>query len=624
MSLVSKTDYDFSGFATRVGIRCTDGRTIMKDAFKHQDGAIVPLVWQHCHNDPSNVLGHVLLENRNSGVYCYGKFNDTESAKHAKELIRHKDITSLSIYANQLKEAKGKVFHGCIREVSLVLAGANPGAVIDNISFAHSDGSGIEYIDETEAIIYSGEEGLFHGEVSEMREDKNYEEIFNTLNDEQKDMVYQMLVHAATSGKNDDVKEKKDEDDRTVQEIFDTLTEEQKKVVYYLIGAALEEQASEFAKHDDVGGDEFMKTNVFDQSTRDEKRNVLSHSQMENILKDGKKYGSLRDSFFAHTEAYGFDPVNILFPDAKDVTDGLQTIRRRTEWVEDVLKNTNHTPFSRIKTRIANLTVAEARAKGYIKGNLKTESVIPLMKRVTTPTTIYKKEKLDRDDIVDIADFDVVVWLKREMRSLLDEEIARAILIGDGRQVGDPDKISEECVRPIAMDDGNLFVERIQINPNATVEQFIDEVVRSRKYYKGSGNPSMYTTTDLLTEMLLVKDGMNHRMYKTTEELASVLRVKNIVEVEPMNTAVRKVGDDEYEIMAIIVNLKDYTVGADKGGEVNLFDDFDIDYNQEKYLIETRISGALTVPKSAIVFERKKLNTTGNEGSTGGGGQTGG
>lgn len=607
MSLVSKTDHDFSGFATRVGIRCTDGRTIMKGAFKHQDGAIVPLVWQHCHNDPSNVLGQVLLEHRDNGVYCYGKFNDTESAKHAKELVRHKDITSLSIYANRLKEEKGKVFHGCIQEVSLVLAGANPGAVIDNISFSHSDGSGIEYVDETEAIIYSGEEGLLHGEVSEMGKDKTYEEIFNTLNDEQKDMVYQMLVHAATSEKKD-VKEKKDEDDRTIKEIFDTLTEEQQKVVYYLIGAALEEQASGSAKHDDVGGDEFMKTNVFDQSTQDEKKNVLSHSQMEHILKDVKKYGSLKDSFLAHTQEYGFDPVDILFPDAKNVTDGLQTIRRRTEWVEDVLKNTNHTPFSRIKTRIANLTYEEARAKGYIKGNLKKESVIPLMKRVTTPTTIYKKEKLDRDDIVDITDFDVVVWLKREMRGLLDEEIARAVLIGDGRVVGDPDKISEESVRPIALDNDNLFVERVQVNPNATVEQFIDEVVRSRKYYKGSGNPSMYTTTDLLTEMLLVKDGMGHRMYKTTEELASVLRVKNIVEVEPMNTAVRKDGDDEYEIMAIIVNLQDYTIGADKGGEVNLFDDFDIDYNQEKYLIETRISGALTVPKSAIVLERKKLN----------------
>lgn len=603
MSSVSKTNFDFSGYATRAGIKCADGRIIMKDAFKHQNGKVVPLVWQHCHDDPSNVLGHVLLENREDGVYCYGKFNETEAGKNAKELVNHGDVNSLSIYANKLKEDKKRVLHGWVREVSLVLSGANPGALIDNIAFGHSDDD-FEYVDDSEAIIYSGDE-LSHGEENSMTEnEKSYEEIFDTLNDEQKELVYDMIAHAATSSKKSD-KEDDIDDDMTVKDVFDTLTDQQKKVVFYLIGAAMED-AGKSAKHDDLGGEDYMKTNVFDQGNNGAGRNIsLNHDQLKSILTDAKRHGSLKESFLAHAEEYGFDPVDILFPDAKNVPNGLQTIKRRSEWVDNVLKNTNHTPFSRIKTRIADLTVEEARAKGYVTGTLKKESVIPLMKRVTTPTTIYKKEKLDRDDILDISDFDVVVWLKREMRSLLDEELARAVLIGDGRIVGDENKINEENIRPIAFDNENLFIHRVQVENDATTEDIIDEIIRSRKFYKGSGNPSLYTSTDLLTEMLLVKDGIGHRMYKTTQELSSVLRVKDIVEVEPMNTAVRIVGEDEYEILAIVVNLADYTIGADKGGEVNMFDDFDIDYNQEKFLIETRASGALTVPKSAIVIERK-------------------
>lgn len=349
-----------------------------------------------------------------------------------------------------------------------------------------------------------------------------------------------------------------------------------------------------------------MKKNVFDTSTEETSKNVLTHEQKMEIVQDAKKYGSLKESFLAHAEAYGFDPIDILFPDAKDVDPGgPTTIQRNNTWVGKVLTKTKHTPFSRIRTRFADLTVDQARAKGYVTGSLKKEEIIPLQKRITTPTTIYKKQKLDRDDMVDITDFDVVVWLKKEMRGMLDEEIARAVLIGDGRIVGDEDKINEGNVRPIAMDDQNVFIQRVQVEDDALTDSIIDEFIRARKFYKGSGTPDLYISTDLLTEMLLLKDQFGHRLYKTTQELASVLRVGEIIEVEPMNTATRTVGDDDFSILGIVVNLQDYTIGADKGGQVAMFDDFDIDYNQYKYLIETRISGALTMPKSAIVVEKK-------------------
>lgn len=615
---MSKDKYDFSGYATKNDLKCSDGRTILKDAFKDQDGQTVPLVWQHLHNEPANVLGHAVLENREDGVYCYGKFNDTEAGKNAKELVSHGDISSLSIYANQLKEQAKKVLHGAIREVSLVLSGANPGALIDNLSFAHGDGTWTE--DETEAIIYTGLE-FAHGEEGPAGDDKTIAEVFETFTDDQKTVVYAMIAHAIGEDDGEEGEGKKSVnnvlkhaakgDDATVKEIFDTLNEDQQKVVYYLIGAALEEAGAEAgagaAKHSNTSkeGESIMKNNVFDQSTQDPSKNVLTHDQKLEILGDAKRFGSLKESFIAHAEEYGFDPIDILFPDARNVNaGGPVTIKRDDTWVAGVLAETTHTPFARIKTILADLTVEEARAKGYVTGSLKKEEVIPLLRRVTTPTTIYKKQKLDRDDMVDITDFDVVVWLKNEMRGMLNEELARAILIGDGRIVGDEDKINAENVRPIAFDNGDVFVHRAAVYPSTKIDNIIDEFIRIRKYYKGSGSPTLYTSTDLLTEMLLVKDKMGRRVYSNITELAAVLRVSKIVEVEVMNDAVRMVGDVEHEILGIVVNLKDYTIGADKGGQVAMFDDFDIDYNQYKYLIETRVSGALNKPKSALIIER--------------------
>ena len=617
---MSKIKYDFSGYATKTGLKCSDGRTILKDAFKEQDGQTVPLVWQHLHNEPANVLGHALLQNRKDGVYCYGKFNDTEAGKNAKQLVEHGDISSLSIYANQLKEKMKQVIHGSIREVSLVLSGANPGALIDNLSFTHGDGTLTE--DESEAIIFTGLNFTNDDDFTahSASDDKTVSGVFDTFNAEQKSVVYAMIAHAVgenyeegslkhKTGK-DDLIMQHSKEDLTVKDVFDTLSEEQKNVVYFLIGAALEEAEKaddDAAQHSNTykEGDRSMKTNVFDQSNQEDHVGILTHDQRLAILGDAKRFGSLKESFIAHAEEYGFNPVDILFPDAKEVeSGGPAAITRNNAWVADVLSDTNHTPFARIKTRFADLTVDQARAKGYVTGSLKRDEVIPLMKRVTTPTTIYKKQKLDRDDMVDITDFDVVVWLKKEMRGMLNEEIARAVLIGDGRIVGDEEKINEENVRPIAMDNDSVFVHRVSVAASMTIDDVIDEFIRARKYYKGSGVPALYTSTDLLTEMLLVKDSLGHRLYKTVQELASVLRVSKIVEVEPMNDAVRMVGTNEHAILGIVVNLKDYTIGADKGGQIAMFDDFDIDYNQHKYLIETRISGALTKPKSALIIER--------------------
>jgi hypothetical protein len=610
---MSKKKYDFSGYATKNDLKCSDGRVILQDAFKHQDGKTVPLVWQHFHNDPSNILGHATLENRKNGVYCYCSFNDSENGQNAKEAVAHGDISFLSIYANQLKEQDKKVTYGNIKEVSLVLSGANPGAVIDNVVIQHADGTYSDAV-EDEALIYTGLE-IEHGEVDSASEDatdgekKTVTEIFNTLNDEQKAAVNTIIAHA--KGAKDAIEHA--QNDATVKEVFDTLTDIQQRVVYYVIGSALKAKTagSKEAKHSnlDEEGEKVMKHNVFDQGTDNTKKNAFTPEQLKSIVADvGKHGGSLKQSFLAHAEEYGFDPIDILFPDAKDTNPGGPvTIQRNTTWVGKVLGKTKHTPFSRIRTRIADLTAEEARAKGYVTGNLKKEQVVTLLRRLTTPTTIYKKQKLDRDDMIDITDFDVVVWLKNEMRGMLDEEIARAVLIGDGRSSADEDKINEQNVRPIATDDPNVFVVRVQVEADETTDDIIDEFIRARKDYKGSGTPDLYISTDLLTEMLLLKDQFGHRLYKTVQELASVLRVGEIIEVEPMNTAVRVSGDDEFAILGIVVNLADYTIGADKGGQVAMFDDFDIDYNQYKYLIETRISGALTLPKSAIVVERKPV-----------------
>ena len=553
--------YDFSGWATRNDIKCSDGRTIRKNAFKDNDGQTVPLVWNHSHNDPANVLGHALLENRDQGVYAYCTFNNSELGQTAKELVEHGDVTSLSIYANKLKQNGGDVIHGAIREVSLVLAGANPGAYIDSV-MVHGEES------DEEAVIFTGENiSLSHAENEPQPEEKIEEE--------------------KTMAK-----------EKTVQDVFNELTEEQKQVVYALIGQALED-----AQDEEDEGDYEMKQNVFDNDEMNS-GNVLSHSDMMDIISDAKRYGSMKDSFLAHTQNYGIENVDFLFPDPENVNMPPTFIERDMGWVQKVMSGVHHTPFSRIKSMFADITADEARAKGYIKGNLKKEEVFTLLKRTTTPTTIYKKQKMDRDDVVDITDFDVIAWLKKEMRLMLDEEIARAILIGDGRLSSSDDKINETNVRPILTDEDLYTVKaNITVASNATgsekAKAFIDEVIRSRKDYKGSGNPTLFTTEDMVTECLLLEDSMGHKLYKSEAELATTLRVKEIVTVEVMEGVKDK---NSHDVAGIIVNLADYNVGADKGGAVNMFDDFDIDYNQQKYLIETRCSGALIKPYSAIAL----------------------
>lgn len=569
--------YDFSGWATRNNIRCSDGRTILKDAFKQHDGQTVPLVWNHQHNESANVLGHAVLENRDEGVYAYCTFNDTEAGKNAKLLVEHGDVTALSIYANQLKQKGSNVMHGTIREVSLVLAGANPGAFIDSV-IRHG-----EFCDD-EAVIYTGEELI--------------------------------LQHADDPSDKADKKDKKGDDEvdnneKTIQDVFDTLNEEQKNVVYALIGQALEDK--EMAQSaieenenniEEDGGEQEMKHNVF-EGRETENNNVLSHDAMDTILKDAKRYGSLKESFLAHANDYGIKDIEWLFPDAKNVNTPPDFIKRDDSYVQKVMRGVHHVPFSRIKSMFADITADQARAKGYIKGNLKKEEVFTLLKRTTTPTTIYKKQKLDRDDVVDITDFDVVAWLKMEMRMMLDEEIARAILVGDGRSSSDDDKINEMNIRPISRDEDLYCVKApVAVAAAATEDEiakaFIRTVIKSRKEYKGSGSPTLFTTEDVITNCLLLEDKNGRVIYDTVDKLATALRVKEIVPVEVMENAKTMVNKVEKPLMAIMVNLVDYYVGADKGGAINMFDDFDIDYNQQKYLMETRCSGALVKPFSAI------------------------
>jgi len=564
--------FDFSGWATRNNLKCSDGRTIMKDAFKHNDGQTVPLVWNHQHNDPLNVLGHALLENRDEGVYAHCKFNETESGKNAKLLVEHGDVSALSIYANQLKQQGSNVLHGSIREVSLVLAGANPEAFIDNI-IRHG-----EYSDE-EAIIYTGENiSMYHADEPKKEQ---------------------------TEDKKEEPKSDKKEDEETVADVFNTLTEKQKTVVYAMIGQALEEKEEPEDNNnndDSKGGNKTMKHNVFDKE--DAKKDVLSHSDMEAIFSNVKRYGSLRDAVLAH----GIENIDYLFPDAKNVTNTPEFIQRDMGWVQKVMKSVHHTPFSRIKSIFADITEEDARAKGYIKGNLKKDEVFTLLKRTTTPTTIYKKQKLDRDDVVDITDFDVVAWLKSEMRVMLDEEIARAALVGDGRLSSSDDKINEQNIRPI-WTDADLYTIKapVTVAANATADEkakaFIRAAIKSRKSYKGSGEPTLYTTEDVLTDCLLMEDTTGRVIYDSVSKLATTLRVKEIVTVPVMENLSRVDDGTTYGLMGIIVNLTDYNIGADKGGAVNMFDDFDIDYNAQKYLIETRCSGALIKPYSAIALE---------------------
>lgn len=564
---------DFSGYATKAGLVCSDGRTIMPDAFKHQDKVRVPLVWQHGHKDPENVLGHAILENRPDGVYTYAFFNKTAKAAHGRELVEHKDINMMSIWANELIQRGKNVYHGVIREVSLVLSGANPGALIENVTIRHSDGE--DDILEDEAIIYTGLE-IEHSDNSGKEED----------------------VQHADSGTDGG-------DDKTVQDVYDSLTDEQKQVVQFMIGSAIEEVQSEM-QQDNLGDDDAndnskgneMKHNVFEQKEDEKPSYTLSHSDIAGIVADATKNGSLKEAVENFALSHGIDDIDILFPDAKAVDNIPEYLKRRTEWVSEFLGATRKSPFSRIKTLSADLTFEEARAKGYVKGTLKKEEWFGISKRVTTPTTVYKKQKLDRDDIVDITDFDVVAWLKAEMRLMLDEEVARAGLIGDGRDVSHEDKINEQNIRPIATDH-ELFVTTINVNlddASSSVQELVDAIVENRRFYKGTGLPNFYTSEIYIAKILLLKDSLGRRIYKTLDEFATEIRCAKVIAVEPM--------EEVADLVGIMVNPVDYVYGATRGGEVNMFDDFDIDYNQYKYLIEARMCGALTKLKSAIVIRK--------------------
>lgn len=567
--------FDFCGWATKNDLKCADGRIIRQDAFKHNDGETVPLVWNHDHTDPYRVIGKAKLQNRPEGVYAYGSFNDTDLAHTAKICVEHGDITHMSIYANQLQQQGPNVLHGAIREVSLVLAGANPGACIESV-IKHGEES------EDEAIIFTGEDiTLYHSEDESKSED-------NTL-------------EHADEKKEDNMAEdtKKPEGEKTVGDVFNTLTDEQKDAVYAIIGEMIGD-----SKNNKEGDAEDMKHNVFDQ-TEDTKENTLSHDAMKAIIDDGKRYGSLKESYLAHADEYGIQDIDYLFPEDRNLNNPPEFIKRDTGWVSKVMSGVHHTPFSRIKSQFADITEDDARARGYMKGNLKKEEVFSLLKRSTTPTTIYKKQKLDRDDIIDITDFDVVAWLKSEMRMMLDEELARAYLIGDGRLASSDDKINEQNIRPIASDSDLFTIKtKVSVAASATTDDkakaFIKAVIKSRKNYKGSGEPTLYTTEDLITDCLLIEDTTGRVIYDSLDKLKNVLRVKEIV-IVPVMEGVKGAGGGD--LLGIIVNLADYNVGADKGGAINMFDDFDIDYNQQKYLIETRCSGALIKPYSAIALE---------------------
>lgn len=620
-------DYDFGGWATRNNIQCSDGRTIMKDAFKQNDGQKVPLVWNHQHNDPNEVLGHALLENREDGVYAYCKFNDTESGRTAKELVHNGDVDKLSIYANKLKTKMNNVMHGCIREVSLVLAGANPGAYIDSI-IVHGEGSDIE----EEVIIYNDKEIDFEDVKPEEKEpDKEDITHSDAESDDKADDTKKDVKEEETKMDEDKKEEQKE---KTVKEVLDTLNEEQQEAVAAVVGQALKskddkkDDGEEPEKKED-GGEEIMKHNVFNKDNNDE---VLQHSEIiAEAIKDTKKFGSMKDAILAHAEEAGLtetqvnkainnitkwdgtgSAIDLLFPEATELYREPRMIEKDNSWVAKVINAAKHTPFSRVKTTFGRMNEETARAKGYIKGNKKANIQLSVLNRVTTPTTVYIKNEIDRDDVIDITDFDVVAWQKREMRKQLDKELALAMLLGDGRDVSDANKINEQNIRPVISDD-DMYTIKYTVTKGKDYMQdgnsysdndsktkgIIRAAIRSRKDYKGSGTPSFFTTEDVLTDMLLIEDQNGRRIYNTIAELALALRVKEIVTIPEMEAEAYK------DVYGVIVNMNDYTAGADKGGSVNMFDDFDIDFNQMKYLIETRMSGALTVPYSAIVLKKE-------------------
>ena len=641
-------EYDFSGWATKNNIKCSDGRTIMPNAFKDNDGQKVPLVWNHQHNDPAEILGHALLENRAEGVYAYCKFNDTESGQNAKKLVVNGDIDRLSIYANKLKSHMNNVTHGCIREVSLVLAGANPGAFIDSVITHSEDGD-----DEEEGIIYTDEdleikvdndvkddenedldiveaeeviddtdeesdesedntEGNEDSEEVEHSDEETVEDVFNTLNEDQQAVAY-ILIGAASEGKDlsSDAEFKV-----TVQNMMESLNDKQKEAVYALVGAASEGNSNNEKNKDNEGEDSSMKHNVFEN---EEKNDTLVHSEIvADALADAKKYGSMRESFLEHAAANNIQNVDYLFPEAKELNTPPVVIKDNEEWVNVIMNSVRRSPFSRVKTTFAKMDETTARAKGYIKGKMKADIALSLLKRVTTPTTVYIKNTMDRDDVIDITDFDVVTWLKGEMRGQLNKELALAMLLGDGRNVSDDNKINEQNIRPIVSDD-NLYTIKYEIKSgrdykntgnsasdnDSLYKGIIRGAIKSRKEYKGSGKPTFFTTEDILTDLLLIEDQNGRVIYDSIEKLATAMRVSKIVTVPEM--------ESRTDIYGIIVNFNDYTAGADKGGHVGMFDDFDIDYNQMKYLMETRMSGALTVPYSAIVLKKESTVTPGPE-----------
>lgn len=647
-------DYDFGGWATRNNIECSDGRVIMKDAFKQNDGQKVPLVWNHQHDDPNEVLGHALLENREEGVYAYCKFNDTDSGRQAKALVVNGDVDKLSIYANKLKSQMNNVVHGCIREVSLVLAGANPGAFIDSV-ITHSDESG----DEEEAVIYtdedleiitdknevseeskaqeentennkneseksepensekdsssnneesSQEESESDDEVEHSDKSMDVEDVFADLKDDDKNVIYSLIGEVEKTGKVNANNEK-------FVKVFEGLTDEQQEMVYALVGKAADEYDNK-NKDNKEGEKEIMKHNVFE---KDEKNDTLVHSEIvADALADAKKYGSMRESFLEHAAANNIQNVDYLFPEAKELNTPPVVIKDNEEWVNVIMNSVRRSPFSRVKTTFAKMDETTARAKGYIKGKMKADIALSLLKRVTTPTTVYIKNTMDRDDVIDITDFDVVTWLKGEMRGQLNKELALAMLLGDGRNVSDDNKINEQNIRPIVSDD-NLYTIKYEIKSgrdykntgnsasdnDSLYKGIIRGAIKSRKEYKGSGKPTFFTTEDILTDLLLIEDQNGRVIYDSIEKLATAMRVSKIVTVPEM--------ESRTDIYGIIVNFNDYTAGADKGGHVGMFDDFDIDYNQMKYLMETRMSGALTVPYSAIVLKKESTVNPGPE-----------
>lgn len=613
---------DFSGYATKAGLRCSDGRTIMPDAFRKQHQQTVPLVWMHGHKDPENVLGHAILENREDGVYAYAFFNKSPKAQHMKAAVDHRDITQLSIWANELIERSSQVLHGVIREVSLVLAGANPGAMIDPISIVHSDG-GVTELDDS-AIITTGLE-IVHGDeaphiIVDDSDDKSDDSDDKKEDDDKGgDADADSDKDGDKDTKDDDSKKKDDkkDDDKSelkhalsegssLQDVLDTMNDAQLEAVHYLVGEAMtgSEDANDNAAHSGTSQEGSTMHNVFEGDDTKKDQHVLTHDAMQGIMQDAQRLGSMKAAVEGYAIKHGIENIDVMFPDAKALDNTPQFKQRRMEWVEVILGGTHKTPFSRIKSLWADITGDEARARGYIKGTLKKEEFFSVAKRITTPTTVYKKQALDRDDVVDITDFNVVAWLKAEMRMMLDEEVARAILLGDGRAPESEDKINPDCIRPVASDH-ELYSTKLYVNindANSSFQEVIDLWIKNRKHYRGTGNPVMFTSETYIAMAMLMKDGIGRRLYRTLDELAAELRVEKIVPVEVL--------EDYPEIVAIIFNPWDYNVGADKGGEVNMFDDFDIDYNKHKYLVETRLSGALVKLKSAVVIRKVAGNAT--------------